>query len=227
MIISLSHRFIFVHIPKTAGLSMTDALDPFRRPRARTLARSISRRLPFVESPERAHFRVHEPASKIIAKLSRPVYDGFQSFSVVRDPFDHAVSHYEYMKQFRIRSTAIRVGQMSFEQYLDYRMKSPFWNDTIFARMPDQAYYLLDDQGELAVNRLLRFERLTEDFGGLVEDLGLTGARLRHVNKTKSKSDRRPYLAYYDATTEEMVRTLYARDFDLFGYARELPAQGA
>lgn len=218
MILSLSHKFVFVHIPKTAGLAMTDALGRFGRGKVRTLARSLSRRLPFTEGPERAHFRVHEPARHMIAKLGRPVWDQFHSFSVVRDPFDHAVSHYEYMKQFRIRSTAARVGAMSFEEYLAYRMKPPFWNDTIFARMPDQSWYLTDAEGRMAVDRLIRFERLGADFARLVADLGLEGAELRHVNKTRAKTDKRPFQSYYDATTEEMVRKIYARDFDLLGY---------
>lgn len=222
MILSLSHRFIFVHIPKTAGLSMTDALGRFGRGKVRTLARSLSRRLPFTESPERAHFRVHEPAAHMIAKLSRPVWDGFHSFSVVRDPYDHAVSHYEYMKQFRIRSTALRVGAMSFEEYLAYRMKPPFWNDTIFARMPDQSWYLTDRDGRLAVDRLIRFESLAEDFARLVADLQLEGATLRHVNRTRAKTARRPFQSYYDATTEEMVRRIYDRDFALLGYDRTM-----
>ncbi len=220
VILSNDHKFIFVHIPKTAGLSVTDAFGAYGRPRGRTIWRSISRRLPFVESPEAAHFRVHEPASHMIRKLSRPVWDGFLSFSVVRDPFDHAVSHYEYMKQFRIAKVAAKVGQMSFEEYLAYRMKPPFWNDTIFARMPDQAYYLTDAEGALAVTRLIRFERLGEELAALAAELELPDFRLRHVNRTKAP--KKPYREYYDATTEEMVRQIYARDFSLLGYAPEL-----
>lgn len=221
MIISEEYKFIFVHIPKTAGLSVTDAFGKYGRPRGRPLYRSISRRLPFLESPARAHFRVHEAASKMVAKLSRPVFDQFLSFSVIRNPFDHAVSHYEYMKQFRIKSTADKVAKLSFQDYLEYRMKAPFWNDTIFARMPSQSYYLCDAAGNLLVKRLIHFERLNEELEELSRDLALPDFNLRHVNKTKAA--RRPMQSYYDATTEDLVRRIYAPDFDLLGYSRDLP----
>ncbi len=221
MIISEQYNFIFVHIPKTAGLSVTDAFGKYGRPRGRTIWRSISRRMPYLESPSVAHFRVHEPAWKMIAKLSRPVFDGFLSFSVVRNPFDHAVSHYEYMKQFRIRSTADKVAGMSFREYLEYRMRPPFWNDTIFARMPDQSYYLTDRDGKLAVKRLVRFENLAEELEELSRDLELPDFSLRHVNKTKA--DRKPMRDYYDDETVGLVRRIYDRDFDLIGYSRDFP----
>ena len=221
MIISEQYNFIFVHIPKTAGLSVTDAFGKYGRPRGRTIWRSISRRLPFHESPAIAHFRVHEPASKMISKLSRPVFDRFISFSVIRNPFDHAVSHYEYMKQFRIKSTADKVGLMSFQEYLEYRMRKPFWNDTIFARMPDQAYYLTDTSGKLAVKRLIRFEHLADELEALSRDLKLPDSALRHVNKTKA--EKKPFADYYDDRTVEYVRRIYERDFDLLGYSRDLP----
>lgn len=224
MILSLSHRFIFVHIPKTAGSAMTDALRRFGRGKVRTLGRSLTRRLPMVEPPETAHFRVHEPARVMIRKLSRPVWDGFHSFSVVRNPFDHAVSHYEYMKQYRSAKWAARFAAMGFEEYLSYRLAPPKMLDRIFARLPDQTYYLLDEAGAVAVNRLIRFEALAEEFPRLVADLGLEGATLRRVNKTRAKSDRRPFQSYYDATTLDMVRRLYARDFTTLGYDTALPA---
>ncbi|MCB2128500.1 MAG: sulfotransferase family 2 domain-containing protein [Rhodobacteraceae bacterium] len=221
MIISEKYNFIFVHIPKTAGLSVTDAFGKYGRPRGRTIWRSISRRMPYKESPSAAHFRVHEPASKMIAKLSRPVFDGFLSFSVVRNPFDHAVSHYEYMKQFRIKSTADKVGRMSFRDYLEYRMKPPIWNDTIFARMPDQSYYLTDAAGDLAVRRLVRFENLNAELEELSRDLKLPDFALRHVNKTKA--GKKPMSSYYTDETADLVRKIYDRDFDLIGYSRDLP----
>jgi hypothetical protein len=224
VILSTEYNFIFVHIPKTAGLSVTDAFGKYGRGNVRTLARSISRRLPFRESPDRAHFRIHDPASKIIQKLGRDVFDAFLSFSVVRDPFDHAVSHYEYMKQFRIEGTARKVGNITFEEYLRYRMKPPFWNDTIFARLPDQAYFLTDGTGQIVVDRIVRFENLAGELEALAANLRLPEFSLRHVNRTKARSDRKPYTAYYTPETEETVRRLYRRDFALFGYPDRLPA---
>ncbi len=223
MIISTQYKFIFVHIPKTAGMSVTDAFGKYGRPQSRSLLRSMSRRLPFRESPAKAHFRVHEPVSKMIDKLGRDAFDAFKSFSVIRNPYDHAVSHYEYMKQFRIKSTADKVGQMSFEQYLGYRIKPPAGKDTIFARMPGQCYYLTDATGEIAVDRLVPFEALNDELYALADELKLPDFALRHVNKTKSKSEKRPFQSYYTAETQEMVRQIYRDDFAKLGYGTGMP----
>ena len=94
MLLSTSHNFIFLHVPKTAGSSLHRVLEPYARTSTRTLWRSFSRRLPVTESPERAHFRIHATAAEIRAELSPAVYDSFLSFAVVRNPFDHAVSHF-------------------------------------------------------------------------------------------------------------------------------------
>jgi len=218
VIISEPYKFIFVHIPKTAGLSVTDAFGKYGRPRGRSIWRSASRRLPFQESPAKAHFRVHEAASKMVQKLTRPVFDEYLSFSVIRNPFEHAVSHYEYMKQFRIKSTAEKVGKMSFVEYLTYRQGTPFWNDTIFAKMPAQAYYLTDKSGDLLVKRFVRFESLASDLEQLSVDLKLPDFALRHVNKTKA--DKKPTAEYYTDEAYDLVRDIYAPDFDLLGYSR-------
>lgn len=217
MIISEEYNFLFVHIPKTAGSSVADAFRKYGRPRARPLSRSISRKLPIKESPSHAHFRVHDPARKIINKLSRPVFDSFLSFTVVRDPFEHAVSHYEYMKQFRIKSTARMVGKMSFTEYLQFRKTAPAWRVNIFARAPSQSAYVTDKNGNLLVKRVVRFENLAPELEQLSNDLKLPKFELRHVNKTKA--DKKPTADYYSKEALDLVRAIYEPDFDLFGYS--------
>lgn len=222
MIISTEYNFIFVHVPKTAGDSVTRALEPFARPLKRTIWKSIRRRLPLKDKVETVYLRKHDPASRAIARLGREVWDSFHSFAVVRNPFDHAVSHYEFMKQFRIPSVARKVAAMSFSEYLDYRAKPPFWNDTFFARLPNQSYFLTDAKGEIAVGRLVRFEELSTDFPAACLEIGLGEIELPHVNKTKSKTEKKPYRDYYDDNSVKKVLSLYADDFRLLGYEPSL-----
>ena len=223
MILSSKYRFVFVHIPKTAGISVTESLKPFSDDRKRSLAKSIKRRLPFIENPNHVHFREHEPALKMVQKLSRRRFDELTSFSVVRDPFDHAVSHYEYMKQFRIASVAEKVGAMTFNEYLRYRTKKPFWNDTVFARLPDQCYFLMDSNNQICVDRLIRFENLQQEMQALAADLDLKGYQLPHKNKTKSQ--RKPLRSYYDQESIDLVRKIYRRDFEHLGYSIDFLTQ--
>lgn len=225
MILSLSHNFIFVHVPKTAGSSITRRLSPFGREHQRSIWRSLSRRTPFKEKPENAHFRIHARADSIARKLSRPVYDSFNSFAVVRNPFDHAVSHFEYMKQYRSKRVAENFAKMDFEAYLVERMKKPSLRVPFFARMPDQSYFLVNETGEMLVKTLIKFENLDVEMDALAESVGLPKLDLQRVNFTTNRSKKRPYQSYFNPTTQEMVLRLYDRDFDNFGYARKMRAE--
>lgn len=227
MLLSLSHRFLFVHVPKTAGSSLHNALLPVAVAPPRSLWRSFTRRLPVVETPEEAHFRIHDTAATIRAKLSPEVWDGLLTFAVVRDPFDHAVSHYEYMKQYRSARIARRFAAMSFREYLDYRLAPRRPWDRIFARLPDQSHFLTGAGGRLLVRRLLRFETLAEDFAALAAELDLPVRELPAVNRTRTRREDRPFASYYDGETECLLKRLYARDFRVLGYRDELRGQRA
>lgn len=222
MILSLSHSFIFVHVPKTAGSSITMMLSAYGRDYQRSIWRSISRRSPFKEKPENAHFRIHAPADSIARKLSRPVYDSFNSFAVVRNPFDHAVSHFEYMKQYRSKRVAENFAKMNFEEYLAERMKKPSLMVPFFARLPDQSYFLASNTGEMLVKTLIKFENLDAEMDAFADKVTLPKLDLQRVNFTTSRSKKRPYQSYFNTTTQEMVLKLYDRDFDNFGYVRKL-----
>lgn len=228
MILSTSHSFIFVHVPKTAGTAMTAALEPYGVGATRTLWRRALRWLPLREAADRAYFRKHETAAAMQAKLGPEVFRRFHRFTVVRNPFDHAVSHYEYLKEFRNPRRAAGFAAMSFAEYLDWRVSARGLLVPSFSVLPDQAHWLVDGEGQLMVDRILRFETLAADWARLVADIGLPGLELLHVNRTRAKSDRKPFAAYYTPDTEEAVRRLYRRDFALFGYADRLgAAQGA
>ncbi|MFY0619068.1 sulfotransferase family 2 domain-containing protein [Shimia sp.] len=222
MILSKSHNFIFVHVPKTAGTAMTSALEPYGVYPPRSLWRSFVRRLPIIQSPDQVYLRKHETAAGIKRKLGAEVFSQFHRFAVVRNPYDHAVSHYEFMKQFRLPKIAEKVANMSFSDYLRYRMKPPFWNDTFFARLPNQSYFLTDNAGSLLVDQILRFETLADDFDQLAKKLDFDGVSLRRENETVSRADKRPWQSYFDDEAKSLVDQLYDVDFGLLGYQKTI-----
>ena len=71
MILSQSHKFLFVHVPKTAGTALTAALSPFGVTGTRHLWRRLLRRLPVTESPDHAYLRKHE--TDRLAALTREI----------------------------------------------------------------------------------------------------------------------------------------------------------
>lgn len=222
MLISPQNKFIFVHVPKTAGAAAQRMLTPYAIEQERTLMRSLKRRLPFREDPSKVHFRTHEPAVYIRKKLGPEAYAGFHSFAVVRNPFDQAVSHFEYMKQYRSERIAASFEHISFRDYLKMRL-TPFrpWH-RIFVHLPDQAYFVVDGRDNIIVDRILRFENLNRDLDALFAHLGLDPGPLPEFNVTKSRKRGGDRLSsYYGAEEIALVQELYERDFRVFGYSDE------
>ena len=88
MIISDSHKFVFHHIPKTGGSSITAALAPY--------SRNYAGVVPPDDTPQwqmafhQPHW-MHHPVSGYEAG---DIPEGYFSFAFVRNPFDAVVSAY-------------------------------------------------------------------------------------------------------------------------------------
>ncbi|MGR3712685.1 MAG: sulfotransferase family 2 domain-containing protein [Shimia sp.] len=223
MLLSLSHKFLFVHVPKTAGSAIHDTLQPYAVTQERTLLRSLSRKLPTKENPSKAHFRIHDTAAHIRQKLGADVYDSFLSFAVVRNPFDHAVSHFEYMKQYRSPKIAQQFADLDFLSYLKLRSVPRRAHQRIFAYLPDQAYFLVDENDSVMVRQVIKFENLEAGLKRLCEDLGLEYRSLPKYNVTKSRNSKvRKTLDYFGPQEVSLVQEIYKRDFALFDYDSDL-----
>lgn len=148
--------YVFVHINKTAGTSITKALD-----------------IPFG----------HYTAQDKIFQLGRAGWDRRESFAVVRNPWDKVVSHYHYRLITGV--TGLKDNPVSFPDWvrLVYRDRDPrFLNKPKFF-MP-QVDWMKSAEGEMAVKTVMRFESLSADFNAFCQRLGLD-AQLPHVKQSK------------------------------------------
>ena len=215
MLISHSHRFIFVHISKTAGTSLRRALDPYCHQPPRTGLRKLLSHLPVQENPVRVAFRPHTTARWARMKITPQVFDSYTAFTVVRNPFDRAVSNYHFLVQRPEHNSHRHVAKMNFDEYLAFLKQRRWGND------PTQIFRLTDERGRLLCEPILRFESLDADFVVLCRRLGLIcETTLAHRNPSKH----RPYHEYYEKrATRDALIDLFAADFDAFGYSTEVP----
>ncbi|MCB1744135.1 MAG: sulfotransferase family 2 domain-containing protein, partial [Gammaproteobacteria bacterium] len=186
------HRAIFVHIPKTGGISVSTSL--FER-----------------ESP-------HFCAADYRAIFGPTFFDQCFKFCIVRNPWDRLYSAYSFLKRGgmnqRDRYWAQRnLGDCdSFERFvLDWL--TPESLRRCIHLLP-QADFVTDGEGRLLVDFVGRLETFGVDFQTIRERLGRPRAELLHLNR----SERRDYREIYDEAMRERVAELYARDVDLFGY---------
>ena len=125
-------------------------------------------------------------------------WDQYYKFACVRNPWDRLVSLY----------LSPHKGNSTFDEgeFRDLIKNTKKGTQSVFVTEGDQ----------LAVDFLMRFENLQQDFSTVCEKTGIP-AGLPHVNQSQRKS----YQEYYSNKTRDLVYKLYRRDIELFGYEYE------
>lgn len=206
MYLSLSHRFLFVHVPKAAGTSISRALKEVTLPRNRNPLQRVISHAPIVQDPEHVYLRQHDTAAWARVKLGAARFNSLRRYAVIRNPYDMAVSYYRfYQKEPRLQFLPGR-AHSEFPGFVAGMMR--------YGRKYEQCHWIEDQDHRLLVPGLLFFERLNEDFQAFTEEVGLSDVSLGVENV----SGRGDYRAYYDDEVREMVETVFARDLRRFGY---------
>src|SRR4051812_41308938 len=203
MEISYTHQFIFVHVYRAGGQSVSHALRPY------SYSPGPLARVPFMRRQIdvlREHYFGHIKAKELKASLPPAIFNTFLKFSFVRNPWDWQVSIYQYVLQRPDHPQRKHFSAMrGFEEYLDWRINS---------RRPElQKEFVLSDSGELLVDFVGRQEALERDFVTVCGHLGIE-ASLPHMNR----SEHLDFREYYTPRTRELVAQAYKEDIDFFGY---------
>lgn len=213
MLICHRHKFLFVHIAKTAGTSVRTTLNRLRWRDPYFIPQFICSRISSLTG-HRIACKIPRHAKVIAAyeMLPREVFDGLFKFAFVRNPWDLQVSSYHHLKRERPHL----VGDRDFEAFLRYKLDPArpyqFHLDTSIALQSD---YLVDLHGNLLVDFIGRFETLGDDFITICQRIGVEPPVLEHKRQAK---DRSGYQKYYTAETAELVAQYFAADIAMFGY---------
>lgn len=215
MLLSLKHRFLFVHIPKTGGTSVRAALAPLRWQDPWYLASFLCSRLSHLSS-HRLGSKLPRHAAAICAQemLPRELFEGLFKFAVVRNPFDLQVSSYHHLKRERPQLLADCPDFASFVRCKLDPERPPQYHFDVSVR--PQREYLIDLNGNLIVDFVARYERLDEDFATICERLGLRTQR--PLPRRRQATDRTGYRSYYDAATRDLVARAFAVDLERLEY---------
>lgn len=218
MLISHSHRFIFFHVAKTAGLSVRNALQPYAEEPTKFKIKRPSRLKAGLPNPFYNVWEallIHAKASDAQKELPTAIFDGYYKFAFVRNPWDWQVSMYHFILH---EPTHVKHGLVksfgTFERYLEWVVAIP--NPYAKGATKLQKEVLTDSAGHLLVDFVGRYETLAQDFAQICQQLDII-AQLPHVNK----STHHDYRAYYNAHTRQLVAEHFAADITLFGYTFE------
>ena len=210
MPVSVERAFVFVHVPKTGGTSIQQALLGSGVKLALVGLSTPAQRQALAVTDDWLH---HIPAVELRRILGAATWDQFFKFAFVRNPWERLVSLYHFQRT-------------QFAEREDFRRK---WPD-IAARFAStngfgewlrsstaptlQLDRIADADGRLLVDFVGRFEHLGRDFAHVQQRIGIHAA-LPHL----LRSEHRPYRDYYNDETRELVEQQYRRDVEAFGYA--------
>ena len=198
--ISLKHKFIFVHIPKCAGCSLKEHLKE--------------------HSDDELVNSHHMGLQKIIKNLNIESKD-YYKFTFVRNPWERILSLYSFWLNQTPSSTYYQwdheqVDFIKSENILfrDF-VKLAASNGTIFHKKPHLNPYIgYFMKRPSCFDFIGKLENFQEDFNVVCKQIGIPEQEPRWVNKSKHKH----YTEYYDDETRSIIANKYAEDIDHFGY---------
>ena len=226
-IISNSRRFIFVHIPKCGGTSVTYHLTNLVQWNDIEIGTTIFGKALLPAFRERFGLTKHSPAAAIRRVVGKELWTSYTTFAVVRNPFARAVSTFRYLQRLAAHPHAPKhlkpaVGVLGS---LDDFVCSDYWMTEGFDGMHrPQSYFVTDRKtGErLIVDRVLKLEAIADDcsaLNGLLGVEGLVDTRLPERNRAPEDSDE---LSLSGRVVEAIIAR-YRRDFEMFDYPLSVP----
>jgi hypothetical protein len=197
--ISLQKRFLFVHIPKTAGNSIQSVLRDYSEDQLVALRKEQDGIERFGLRNPRYKLKKHSTLREYYDALGDEQFRDLCKFTCVRNPWDRMVSYY-----------------FTPTQNLETWNRKKFRG--IISKTVSAADYLRLDNGEgdpfANVDYIMRFESLADDFRVVCTTIGISPSSLPQYNR----SNREHYSKYYDDELRELVRNRFATEIERFGY---------
>jgi chondroitin 4-sulfotransferase 11 len=198
MIVNDKYKFLFIHIQKTAGTSVTDMLNSIK----------------YTQKEKSDH--------SFIADFSGDLSKYFK-FCFVRNPWERLVSWYSMINErgpINDFHNYVLSNSNNFSDFLNLTdiiyEKNNVETSKNYSYPKSLAFNQLDyisDGKEILVDFVGRFEKISEDITYVKNVIGID-YQFQHLNKTNHTK----YREYYNDNDAEKVYNLYERDIKYFGY---------
>ncbi|MFT6248318.1 MAG: hypothetical protein ACJAZQ_001519 [Cognaticolwellia sp.] len=180
---------IFIHIPKAAGTSISNALYGGRQGHHTALA---------------------------YKKANSEKFNNYYKFTIVRNPWDRLASTYHYLlksphAEDRAWAEKNIAKYTSFESFV----KNWLSKDSIYTwkHFLPQTYFIMEDN-EILVDDIFKMENLSLDFSKIATKLGCK-EQLSHDNRI----ERKHYSCLYSKDIIDITSKVYETDIEEFNYA--------
>lgn len=227
MIISHTHKYIFIKSTKTAGTSIEAALSnycagndivtplgdfAFNRDESGAWVH---------KSMNEGHYKQHDDALTIKNSLPPEIWDGYFKFSIARNPWERTLSRFFWNH----RNDPTLKAKKRFYHHLGVPFDELAPARKAFIRFLKEQEWDTNDRfytlgGKLCVDFVIRYEHLADDLRQVCVRVGLPELTLPHLKSGMRKKDHH-YSEYYDDETRALVAERHQCDTELFGYRFE------
>lgn len=241
MIVCHSKKFIFVHLHKTAGTSIKEAIVPFLDPEDLFIGVAADGPVELGPPSLLKQLQKHSSAAEIANTIGLKKWNAYFKFTLVRHPFDRLVSLYEFFHRVK-RNNLKRPGllkslffqQKDLLESIDPNQKPWNWpgmqallsTDSFseFIRSEHLAHErgaapqtdsLTNDHGELMVDFVGQLETLAEDWQRICER---TQVQVPLAHENQSHRRHQSLGDYWSEEDIEFASEKYRSDFELLGY---------
>ena len=185
-------KLIFIHIPKTAGISLVKAF--------------------FGEVTLEGHRSLW-----FYKQVFKSDFKEYFTFTIVRNPWDRLYSAYKFLEKGGMNIH----DKNAFETHLSiYRDFEDFVLNGLNKKITQEIMHLIpqhefvcDKNGKIIVDHIGRFENLNKSIEK-INDILKSDFKLEHHNKT----DKKDYKDIYTTKMIEKVHQIYQKDIDIFEY---------
>ncbi len=216
MIISHKYKFIFLRTEKTAGTSLTAALEKMIDPgdMVADMSRPAWAKYSPVHHgalkrnlPQLFGLHAHATAAQAKSVIGAARFNSYFKFAVERNPWDRQVSLY-----FQRKNKAGAGDDADF----DRDMKSLLFRSTEYVRLNNWSIYTINN--EIVADEIIRYENLAGGLEKVFASVGLPDAPDMPKLRSGFRDDKKNYRQHYSDKTRDMIARWYRREIDELGF---------
>ncbi len=201
---------IFIRIPKNASTSMYSHLGDLN------LIKKHEKIFNDAMFKNKLYNKWFSPTyakpDEIFKFFGRMVRD-YMSFAIVRNPFDRAVSMFQFAKENKLGDLYNHSSDIVFEDFCEIMEENHTNNTKDFIGTHQQVEWI---NGAFQPNFILRFENLKNDFKEMLD-----ACEIRHISSDiphENSSKRSNYKDYYNSNAKKIIEKVFEKDIDTFKY---------
>ncbi|SDP55259.1 sulfotransferase family 2 domain-containing protein [Ectopseudomonas guguanensis] len=205
----VSHELkaIFIHIPKTGGSSIEQIIWPMEK------GRSEAELWMGFKDAYHNEFQTgglqHLLAHQVRNILGDEVFSSYFKFSIVRNPWDKALSQYRYMTKRPDLMSFVGMSERDcFKRYLERIQTKEH------VQWLPQYRFVMSASGDSLVDYIGRFEEFEHAVKFAVRRIGLSCDQVPHLNASDASR-----LEVLDRDSCEQIAEIYKDDISVFGYS--------